>query len=66
VTESESQSQLEFDTPDPTDEDMRTGVPIGASIPPFEAVDADGKAWNFDAIKGPRGALLLFYRSADW
>lgn len=55
-----------FDTPDPLDDDFVTGVAVGEKIPDFAIPDRNGKPWNFDAIKGPKGALLLFYRSADW
>jgi cytochrome oxidase Cu insertion factor (SCO1/SenC/PrrC family) len=55
-----------FDTPDPFDEDVRTGPAVGDPIPPFRAVDQDGRSLDFDAIKGPHGAVLLFFRSADW
>lgn len=60
-----SQEEI-FDRADPIDGNMKTGVAIGETIPPFEAVDQNGKAWNFDSIKGPNGAVILFYRSADW
>ncbi len=59
-------AQEVFDRDDPLDEDMKTGLAVGERIPSFEAVDQTGKSWDFDAIKGPKGALLLFYRSADW
>lgn len=58
--------QEEFDTYDPTDEGVTTGPDVGEPIPAFEARDADGKSWTFDSLKGPRGAVILFYRSADW
>jgi hypothetical protein len=59
-------AQEPFDTDDPLDADFRTGIEIGARIPDFGARDSNGKIWDFDAIKGPKGALLHFYRSADW
>jgi hypothetical protein len=59
-------AQAVFDTPDPLDDDYVTGVAIGEEIPWFRIPDLNGKLWDFDAIKGPEGALLLFYRSADW
>ena len=34
--------------------------------PMFEAVDQHGARRSFDDIKGPAGAMILFYRSADW
>lgn len=55
-----------FDRPDPIDDNMQTGVAVGEKIPAFEALDQSGRSWTFDTIKGPNGAVLLFYRSADW
>ena len=42
------------------------GVAIGKSIPRFELRDQSGKNQRFETIKGPKGAMLVFYRSADW
>lgn len=59
-------AQEPFDTDDPLDADFRTGIEVGARIPEFRAHDANGEVWDFQKIKGPKGALLHFYRSADW
>ena len=48
------------------DDDEQTGLEVGARIPDFRAIDQNGKAWDFDALKGPNGAVFLFHRSADW
>lgn len=61
-----AQAQEVFDRPDPLDENIKTGVAVGEKIPEFEALDQNGKRWDFEAIKGPGGAVLLFFRSADW
>ena len=58
--------QEEFDTVDPLDDDFRTGIEVGTRIPEFLAVDLNGKSWDFESIRGPKGAVLHFYRSADW
>lgn len=42
------------------------GLPVGASMPAFEAKDQNGQAHTLKDILGPNGAVLLFYRSADW
>jgi peroxiredoxin len=42
------------------------GLPIGAQIPMFRALDQDGNEQTFDSIRGPNGAVIYFYRSADW
>lgn len=59
-------AQEVFDRPDPLDEGLATGVEVGEKIPAFRLTDSDGELWDFDAVKGPNGAVLLFYRSADW
>lgn len=55
-----------FDPPDPTDDDAQTGVLVGARIPEFRATDQNGQERDFESLKGPKGLLLLFHRSADW
>jgi len=45
---------------------LTTGPEIGERIPMFEAVDQHGTRRGFEDIKGPAGAMILFYRSADW
>jgi hypothetical protein len=45
---------------------IRTGPAIGAAIPGFSASDQNGRVQTLQSIAGPKGALLVFYRSADW
>ena len=42
------------------------GPAIGAKMPDFELQDQDGKAHSLQSLLGPKGAVILFYRSADW
>ena len=42
------------------------GIPVGAVIPKFELRDQSGRKQTLDSIKGPKGAMIVFYRSADW
>lgn len=42
------------------------GPGIGAHIPEFSAADQDGKAQTFASVRGTRGAVIYFHRSADW
>ncbi len=46
--------------------DFSPGIPIGSKIPAFEAKDQKGMVQTFESIRGPKGAFLVFYRSADW
>jgi hypothetical protein len=59
-------AQEDFDPLDPSDDDAQMGIEVGTKIPEFRAVDQNGKMWDFDALKGPKGAVLVFHRSADW
>jgi hypothetical protein len=42
------------------------GPPVGAKMPAFELPDQDGHARSLANVLGPKGALIVFYRSADW
>ena len=35
-------------------------------VPEFSAPDQTGKIQTLKSIMGPKGALLVFFRSADW
>ncbi len=55
-----------FDEIPPDDQEMKTGPEIGSIIPKFLLADQYGKMREFASITGPKGALILFYRSANW
>ncbi len=43
------------------------GPAVGAAIPSdLSSTDQYGKPRNFDNLKGPRGLVLVFFRSAKW
>lgn len=42
------------------------GPEVGETVPPFNLPDQNGKMQNLKSITGPNGAIILFYRSADW
>jgi peroxiredoxin len=42
------------------------GLNIGQKAPAFSARDQFGGEQTFDSLKGSKGTVLLFYRSADW
>ncbi len=48
------------------DENVKTGPAVGAPIPKFRAVDQDGRRQTFETLRGSKGLLLMFVRSADW
>ena len=43
-----------------------TGPDPGKAVPDFRLKDQNGVERNLRSILGPKGALLVFYRSADW
>ena len=45
---------------------LKTGPGIGARIPSFAAPDQNGQNQTFASLKGPKGLVLMFVRSADW
>ena len=44
----------------------RLGPQVGQVVPNFRLQDAQGQVWTRESIMGPRGAMLVFMRSADW
>jgi hypothetical protein len=45
---------------------IHTGPEVGTKMPDFQAIDQDGKAHTLTSLLGPKGAVLVVYRSADW
>ena len=44
----------------------KLGPQVGERVPDFSLRDQAGKTWTLQSIMGPKGAMLVFYRSADW
>jgi hypothetical protein len=44
----------------------RVGPQPGERVPDFTAVDQNGRTHTLASLMGPKGAMLVFYRSADW
>ena len=42
------------------------GPQVGARVPPIAGVDQFGRPHTLDSISGSKGAMLVFFRSADW
>jgi hypothetical protein len=47
-------------------QNIKTGPAAGSPAPDFSAVDQAGRTQTLKSIMGPKGAMLVFYRSADW
>lgn len=44
----------------------KLGPQVGQLVPDFSLTDQHGKIWTLPSIMGPKGTMLVFYRSADW
>jgi cytochrome oxidase Cu insertion factor (SCO1/SenC/PrrC family) len=42
------------------------GIEIGQRAPAFTLPDQFGRQQSNDTLKGSKGTVLLFFRSADW
>ena len=45
---------------------MSIGVAAGQKAPAFSVRDQFGRVQTLDTLKGAKGTVLLFFRSADW
>lgn len=45
---------------------VRTGPEVGQPVPAFSAMDQNGRTQTLKSVMGPNGAMLVFFRSADW
>ena len=45
---------------------IKTGPEVGQSVPDFSAKDQEGRTQTLKSMMGPKGAILVFFRSADW
>ena len=44
----------------------KLGPQVGEPVPDFSLTDQNGKPWTLQSIMGSKGAMLVFFRSADW
>jgi hypothetical protein len=44
----------------------KLGPQVGERVPDFSLPDQTGKTETLKSIMGPKGAMLVFFRSADW
>ena len=44
----------------------KLGPEVGATVPDFNLADQHGKRQTLQSVMGPKGAMIVFYRSADW
>jgi hypothetical protein len=53
------QSSVSIDT-------SKLGPQVGTVVPGFAGVDQFGRSRTLATTVGPKGAMLVFFRSADW
>lgn len=53
-------------TPEASIDVTSLGPQIGELVPDFSLPDQNDRFHTRDSILGPKGAILMFYRSADW
>lgn len=44
----------------------KTGPAVGEVVPAFSATDQTGRTQTLASVMGTKGAMLVFFRSADW
>jgi hypothetical protein len=42
------------------------GPQVGETVPPFSGTDQLGRPQSLESSMGEKGAMLVFFRSADW
>ena len=52
--------------PAPAVDPRAIGPQVGATAPPFSGIDQSGRTRTLEAALGAKGAMLVFFRSADW
>ena len=45
---------------------IKTGPDVGQQVPALSATHQNGRTQDLKSIMGPKGAMLVFFRSADW
>lgn len=44
----------------------RLGPQVGTAVPSFSLQDQTGRLQTLQSVMGAKGAILVFFRSADW
>ena len=62
-----AQPTAQQSSPQPTLPDVqKLGPQIGARVPDFTLLDQNGQSRTLASLMGPKGLMLVFFRSADW
>jgi hypothetical protein len=47
-------------------QNTRTGPAVSQPVPDFSLRDQSGQTQTLKSVRGPKGTMLVFFRSADW
>jgi peroxiredoxin len=62
-----AQPTAQQSAPQPTLPDVqKLGPQVGTRVPDFTLLDQQGQSRTLASLTGPKGLMLVFYRSADW
>ena len=45
---------------------QKLGPQVGSRVPDFTLLDQKGQSRTLASLTGPKGLMLVFFRSADW
>jgi hypothetical protein len=45
---------------------QKLGPQVGSRVPEFTLLDQKGQSRTLSSLMGPKGLMLVFFRSADW
>ena len=45
---------------------QKLGPQVGGRVPDFTLLDQKGRSRTLTSLMGPKGLMLVFFRSADW
>jgi hypothetical protein len=45
---------------------IKTGPSVGQTVPKFSTLDQANRSQTLKSVMGPKGVMLVFFRSADW
>ena len=66
VASAKTEARQATSTPRPKIDVSKLGPQVGGRVPDFSLKDQNGTTQTLHSIMGPKGAMLVFIRSADW
>jgi peroxiredoxin len=61
-----AQTAVQQTAPPPLPDIQKLGPQVGTRVPDFTLLDQKGQSRTLASLIGPKGLMLVFYRSADW